>query len=538
MPDSILPAGEGFYDTDIDRIARRAKPSAPASGDKPAEKPADPAAVDPSAPAAEITKREKALKPAEALVEQGPVKFPEPGPRPELHETQPLQAFGSVASALGVIGGLLTKHPLTASLNASTAAMNAIREGDLATYDSQIKAWRENAEFAQKRAAFEAGQYGAAVDLMKTDWASGAGMARALMAKNQVQQAELVLALGPKGFEDWVTAQKRLAIEMQNATTSAGNLAENIRSHKVMEGRMPVDQATFKDLVENQHMKPLDALKKLKDLTENQYDAPKEVEITDKTTGKSKVVLAQQSKASSQWVTADESRTPIDASDIKLVKGGDMSGRESVFTHRILTSANEAAGDLGNVVQLPLTSSTGWFAGRQQGPGLMDATKEVLANKLTTQEVQSYNVMATGFQRSLATIEASGLMPSGSLTHQMDAVMFREGDTNLTKLQKLAQTRQIVEKGLEVVLSNSRIGKAEEEQTRGIVKKLEEAVPFTQSDLMKLFAAQQTNPAATLKDTMPKIKQSYEVGQEIERGGKRYKVTGGDPRDPDIEEIK
>ncbi|MBF9666383.1 hypothetical protein IAI38_11655, partial [Streptococcus pseudopneumoniae] len=86
--------------------------------------------------------------------------------------------------------------------------------------------------------------------------------------------------------------------------------------------------------------------------------------------------------------------------------------------------------------------------------GILDATKEVLANKLTSQEVQSYNVMSTGFQRALASIEAAGLMPTGQLTHQMDAVIFKEGDTNFTKLQKLAQTRQIVEEGLETALSN------------------------------------------------------------------------------------
>ena len=29
----------------------------------------------------------------------------------------------------------------------------------------------------------------------------------------------------------------------------------------------------------------------------------------------------------------------------------------------------------------------------------------------------------------------------------------------------------------------------------------------------------------------------YQVGQVIEVGGKRYRVTGGDPNDPDVEEL-
>lgn len=221
---------------------------------------------------------------------------------------------------------------------------------------------------------------------------------------------------------------------------------------------------------------------------------------------------AVNSKTGRAWkATPDKGWQPVLMTDLPkgLTKfgagGATQSGREAIFTQRVIQSANQASKDLHNVVQLPMTASTGVFGGRKQGPGLFDATKEVLANKMTSQEVQSYNVMSTGFQRSLAAIESAGLAPPGSLTHQMDAVLFKEGDSNLTKLHKLAQTRQIVESGMETVAENPRVSEMEKKHAKSIVDSLREAVPFTHEDLIKLQAAQEINPKATLKDVVGKL---------------------------------
>jgi len=207
--------------------------------------------------------------------------------------------------------------------------------------------------------------------------------------------------------------------------------------------------------------------------------------------------------------TGGPARAVTDANGNPIAAGakpqtGAAAGREAVFNQRVILSANQAAKDLANVVQLPIDSSTGFFGGRKQGGSLMSAGKEVLANTMTGQDVQAYNAMATGFQRSLAAIESAGLMPSGSLTHQMDAVLFKEGDTNLTKMHKLAQTRQIVESGLEVMEANPRISGDEKAKIAQILENVRTAVPFTHSDLIKLRAAQQTNPDATMQSIMPK----------------------------------
>ncbi len=204
---------------------------------------------------------------------------------------------------------------------------------------------------------------------------------------------------------------------------------------------------------------------------------------------------------------------------LEVIKGGPadkennapMGSREQVFLGRILSASNQAAKDLSNVVELPMTASSGVFGGRKQGGGLLDATKEVLANKMTDQDAQTYNALSTGFQRNLAAIESAGLAPNGSLSHQMDSLIFKEGDFNSTKLHKLAQIRQIVEAGLETALANPRMPESQRKHAEDVIASIQESVPFTQKDLLRLDIAQAKNPDATLKDVMESMKGGGEV---------------------------
>jgi hypothetical protein len=72
------------------------------------------------------------------------------------------------------------------------------------------------------------------------------------------------------------------------------------------------------------------------------------------------------------------------------------------------------------------------------------------------------------------------------------------------------------------------------------MKVMGSAVPETSEDIREIG-----QPPATRRPTAAPPPPGggdtgapYSVGQIIERGGKRYRVTGGDPNDPDIEEVK
>lgn len=195
-------------------------------------------------------------------------------------------------------------------------------------------------------------------------------------------------------------------------------------------------------------------------------------------------------------------------------------GRESAQNNRVLAGGNQVAAALKNIVELPITgASTGIFGERGHPKGLIDAGKETLANTMTTQEVNDYKIMATGIERSLAAIESSGLAPSGALTNQMGGVVWREGWTNFSKLRALAETRQIVEKGLEVQLHNPRVPEETKVLVRKVIDDVQKAVPFTNQDLTKLQQEQGVDPKITLGDV---VKSKQAGGAWDDSKEKRY----------------
>lgn len=191
-------------------------------------------------------------------------------------------------------------------------------------------------------------------------------------------------------------------------------------------------------------------------------------------------------------------------------------GRESAQNNRVLSGGNQVAAALKNIVELPISgASTGIFGERGHPKGLFEAGKETLANQMTTQEVNDYKIMATGIERSLAAIEAAGLATTGSLTNQMAGVVWREGWTNFSKLRALAETKQIVEKGLEVQLANPRVPEETKALVRKVIKDVNDAVPFSNADLTRLQKEQGVDPKITLADVVKKKEQGAAGGWSI-----------------------
>lgn len=191
------------------------------------------------------------------------------------------------------------------------------------------------------------------------------------------------------------------------------------------------------------------------------------------------------------------------------IKGGSkdtekpMTGREAQMFGRIVTSANLGIAALKNISQLPSSSSTGWLGtGKGPGPSLLGSTKAALQNKMSSQETQTYSAMIAGLSRNLSTIETQGLAPPGSFTQSLSAIQFAEGDTGYTKLTKLAEARQIVEKGLEPSLDNPRVPQKQKDEIEKMLGNLKDAIPYTNEDVIKLMQAHDKKPKTTMKDVM------------------------------------
>ncbi|MDE2098996.1 MAG: hypothetical protein KGL39_17210 [Patescibacteria group bacterium] len=88
-------------------------------------------------------------------------------------QTDPITAFGSIGSVFGILASAFTHAPMENALNASAAAMNAIKEGDKESYDRAAKAWEQNYKMALDRHKIEHQAFEDAVTLMKTNMEVG-----------------------------------------------------------------------------------------------------------------------------------------------------------------------------------------------------------------------------------------------------------------------------------------------------------------------------------------------------------------------------
>ncbi len=167
-----------------------------------------------------------------------------------------------------------------------------------------------------------------------------------------------------------------------------------------------------------------------------------------------------------------------------------QGAREAVFTNRVLAGAAQATAAMQNVMRMPVGASTGTLGiGASPGHNIFESVKGMLVNKVAPEEVQQYSVALAGLSRNLASIETQGLSPPGSFIGSLDTLQLREGDSQLTKLVKLAEVRQTVEAGLDPLLNSPRVPPQTKQYAQALVAKLQQTIPFTWEDVQALNAA-------------------------------------------------
>lgn len=181
-------------------------------------------------------------------------------------------------------------------------------------------------------------------------------------------------------------------------------------------------------------------------------------------------------------------------------KGAGLDSRSGALFQRVLSSANEATAAVDNITNLPTGASSGFFGvGASPGQSLFASAKGVLTNQLAPQEVQSYMTMLPGLAKNLAMVESGGLQTAQGLNDVFGKLELREGDTGYTRLHKLAEYRQIVEKGIEPYLHNPKIPQEQKDEIQDMVNMLRTSVPFSHNDVTKLEQLHEQNPDMTLQ---------------------------------------
>lgn len=432
-------------------------------------------------------------------------------PRPQPPQMQPIpqmpdesgeqqkqaQEFLPIAIAFAGIAGALSRQHVTSALTAFGASIKGLQQGQMDVFNKKAKEAEDAAKQAIDTNTQKLAEYKAIMDDRKASLDEQ--MARIQMVALQYHDQLTADAAGAKNYLALGELMDRNAQAVSNFSVQVANLVD--KQQQIYDGvklgfeKLGFDLQEDGTLVPNAQA-PAATLQKM-----SAQSAQLRIQAAGLPEGPKKQQLVDQ---------ADK----IDAGVAKAKQAGGIGGAMSrIYSERVLVSAKEAAAALGNIVDLPMTiNAPFWKGGSAQGPSILDASREYLSNKVTDQDAQAYNVMTSGLQRSLASIEAAGMRPPGSLSNQMEAVIIKPGDTQLTKLSKLAETRQIVEQGVSVVSSDPAVTPALKEQADEAVAAVKAAVPFTQQDVIRLMRAQDANPKVTLRQIMNENKGTPDGG--------------------------
>lgn len=112
-------------------------------------------------------------------------KAPEP-------QADPIKAFGSFGSVLGILASAFTRKPLQNSIMAMTAVNQAEQAADKTAYDHAWNEYQTATKVALEKIGFEKQMYQNAIDIYKTDNAKGIGLLNGIAA--QMQNEKLMFA--------------------------------------------------------------------------------------------------------------------------------------------------------------------------------------------------------------------------------------------------------------------------------------------------------------------------------------------------------
>lgn len=240
---------------------------------------------------------------SDALVPPQMQELPKP---PQEKDTPISERWGSIAMMVAGFSGLLTRTPLTTSLNAMAAVNHAYNEGDAAAAKTAFDTWKVANENAIKMNQFQVQAYDAAIKKYSTD---RQGALAEIRANAAALKDDVIIQLLDAGKTDQALA---ILGARPTATAQLQEHADKLR-----------DQQAAIEYFDQSHP-GLDAVKKAlghaairagKDPDDNSKDfsgtPPTQLEIVEGD-GKKRTILADRDKKTGGWVSADQNRTPIE----------------------------------------------------------------------------------------------------------------------------------------------------------------------------------------------------------------------------------
>lgn len=183
------------------------------------------------------------------------------------------------------------------------------------------------------------------------------------------------------------------------------------------------------------------------------------------------------------WVNTADNK-PIEADRFEsTTKGGAGGGRAGAQVQRQIISGREIQSDLENLTRLPVATNRGVFGGRQQGPGLMDALKENMAEQLTDEDAQLANSALSGIGRELSIV-TSPVYGGHWASDQFNALTLKPGQPALVKVYNIARMRQVADNALEGIENTDWVGAQQKKYAQKVRADINKAVPWTTHDVL------------------------------------------------------
>lgn len=187
------------------------------------------------------------------------------------------------------------------------------------------------------------------------------------------------------------------------------------------------------------------------------------------------------------------------------LKEGITNAKTSPQIDRLIGAATQATEDLKNVTAFGdrLATTRSYVGFKTGGGGWLNATKDALSQNLIDTDSQQMEVLYKGFSRAAAVVDAQGAATGlVGLQKSLESLAPGPNDSIQTVYTKLAQSRQIIDKGIKAVLAKGKDIKPEQKQLlEDLQKDLSTAIPFTVSDVIKLGGSK---TGVTLGDIMGK----------------------------------
>jgi hypothetical protein len=387
--------------------------------------------------------------------------------------------FGSLASVVGLLGGLLTRQHITGSLNAAGTAMQAINSNNHEQFKQAFETWHTQTEMAHT--LFQMDQediHDILTDKRMSIDEKTARLATLSTELGMIQKLGDTLA---SPYEHFVTLAERRA-------TAASNIAQ---------AKFQTEEATKNYFYQSNiasGMKPdeamADAIRRSKGLViPGAAGKPEDIVAVDKD-GKE----IYKGKATYDHTT--RLYTPVGRSEALPAEAtinhapAASGNRVQPQIQRLLGAGSQMEAHLTNLSEMPIGGSIGAFMGvENRAPDeLSEGLKRTAMRKLfSSDEIKAMQNEFIGVGRQIAALDAQGAATGlVGLSKQAEGYAPLPDDSPVIVMRKYASLRQIVEQAMKGVLLSGTANPDQKAGAKEIIEKAQAAIPYTVHDVNQI----------------------------------------------------